>query len=230
MSFTYNNIFQTHKSINYINSKPKIQNAVKSWLRYTNKFKYFLYDDSMCEIFMRNIGGDIYTAYNRLPLKVMKADLWRYCIIYEYGGIYADTDTICKVDPSIFLNDSLLTIVPENNIHLCQWVFSAPPKSPILKSVIDLSVKRILEIKEIRGEHIIHYLTGPAVFTDGIELYLQKNNYPIFANNRKMYFNYSLPNILRVFNYNNFHKNIVKHIFLGQDNDGWTKERDRLLK
>jgi mannosyltransferase OCH1-like enzyme len=230
MSFTYNNIFQTHKSIKYINSKIQIQNAVKSWLKHTNNFKYFFYDDSMCETFMRNIGGDIYAAYSRLPIKVMKADLWRYCIIYECGGIYADTDTICKVEPRIFLNDSLLTIVPENNVHLCQWVFSAPPKSPILKSVIDLSVKRILEIKEIKGEHIIHELTGPSVFTDGIESYLQKNNYPIFPNNRKMYLNYSFPNILRVFNYNNFHKNIVKHLFSGQHDDGWIKERDRLLK
>lgn len=227
---THNNIFQTHKSIEYINSKPKIRLAVKSWLRYTSGFKYFFYDDNNCDKFMEEIvGGEIYEAYKRLPLKVMKADLWRYCIIYEYGGIYADTDTISKINSKIFLNDSLLTIVPENNIHLCQWIFSAPPKSQILKEVIDLSVKRILEIKKIQGEHIIHHLTGPGVFTDGVELYLQKNGYPIFKNKLK-YFNYPLPKILQVFNHNIFHKFMIVHLYTGNDYDGWLRERDKYLK
>ena len=34
-----------------------------------------------------------------LPIAVMKADLWRYCVIYKYGGIYADADTVCKINP-----------------------------------------------------------------------------------------------------------------------------------
>ena len=180
---------------------------------------------------MKNIvGSDTYKAYQKLPIKVMKADLWRYCIIYEYGGIYADTDTICKVDPTIFLTDSLLTIVPENNVNLCQWVFSAPPKSPILKEVIELSVKKILNIDKIKGEHIIHSLTGPGVFTEGIESYLKKNNKPIFTNNKKLYHKYPDSSELSVFNCDFFHKNIVKHLFTGQDLDGWCIERDKLLK
>jgi mannosyltransferase OCH1-like enzyme len=223
------NIFQTHKSLVYINSKPKILNAVKSWVKHSSKFKYYFYDNNLCDKFiLENFDAKIYEAYKKLPLGVMKADLWRYCIIYRYGGIYADTDTICKVNPSIFLTDALLTIVPENSTHLCQWVFSAPKNSPILKSVIDLSVERILNIKEIKGEHIIHFLTGPAVFTDGIEKYLVENNLPIFDDKLK-YFKYPESNTLRVFNYHFFHDNIVKHLFSGQDSDGWCKERDNLL-
>ena len=177
----------------------------------------------MCDDFIKNnFDENVYKAYSMLPMPVMKADLWRYCIIYKCGGIYADTDTVCKINPNIFINDSLLTIVPENETHLCQWVFSAPKNSPILKSIIDLSVERILNTP-IKGEHIIHYLTGPALFTDGIEKYLIENNYPIFEN-KKNYHNYPNP-ILLVFNYDNFHKNIVQHLFAGQDQDGWCKER-----
>ena len=223
MNYNYNNIFQTHKSIKYINSNPKLTLAMKSWLKHTNNFKYYFYDDNKCDLFMKRIGGDIYKAYQKLPIKVMKADLWRYCIIYKYGGIYADVDTICKVNPLIFLNDALLTIVPENETHLCQWVFSAPPKSKILKEVIDLSVKRILEIKRIKGEHIIHYLTGPGVFTDGIEKYLTHHNYVTFSN-KNLYHKYPDSSQLRVFNGPIFHHNLVIHLFSGQDSDGWFKE------
>ena len=177
----------------------------------------------MCDDFIKNnFDENVYKAYSMLPMPVMKADLWRYCIIYKCGGIYADTDTVCKINPNIFINDSFLTIVPENETHLCQWVFSAPANSPILKSIIDLSVERILNTP-IKGEHIIHYLTGPGLFTDGIEKYLIENNYPLF-DDKKNYYNYPNP-ILLVFNYDNFHKNIVQHLFAGQDKDGWCKER-----
>jgi hypothetical protein len=76
---------------------------------------------------------------------------------------------------------------------------------------------------EIKGEHIIHYLTGPGVFTDGIEKYLKENNKLVFSN-KTNYYQYPDP-IIKVFNYNNFHKNIVRHLYAGQDNDGWCKER-----
>lgn len=217
------NIYQTHKSLIYINTKPKLVKGMRSWLKNSKEFSYFFYNNQMCDDFIKNnFDENVYKAYSMLPIDVMKADLWRYCIIYHYGGIYADTDTVCKINPNIFINDSLLTIVPENETHLCQWVFSAPKNSPILKSIIDLSVERILNTP-IKGEHIIHYLTGPALFTDGIEKYLIENNYPIFEN-KKNYHNYPNP-ILIVFNYDNFHKNIVQHLFAGQDEDGWCKER-----
>jgi mannosyltransferase OCH1-like enzyme len=224
-----NNIFQTHKSMSYVKTKPKLIEASTSWLKHSTAFNYYFYTNEMCNYFIKdNFEEQIYKAYEMLPMGVMKADLWRYCIIYKYGGIYADIDTICMYDPTIFLTNAMLTIVPENETHLCQWVFSAPANSPILKSIIDLSVERILTT-QIKGENIIHYLTGPGVFTDGIEKYLTENKKPIFRN-KKYYQNYPDADILKVFKYDNFHKNIVRHLFAGQDQDGWVNESSRLIK
>ena len=228
------NIYQTHKNMNYILTNRQLSHAVYSWAKFNNQgINYYFYSDDQCDLFMKTIAPqihkDIYTAYCRLPMAVMKADLWRYCIIYHHGGIYADTDTICKTNPKIFINDSLLTIVPENSCHLCQWVFAAPKGSPILKSVIDLSVERILSIKEIKGEHIIHHLTGPGVFTDGIEKYLQEHNLTTFEHNKKLYSNYQHNGELTVFNCNIFHSKMVQHLFYGQRNNGWFRERARKL-
>jgi mannosyltransferase OCH1-like enzyme len=223
-------IYQTHKSLEYINSKDSLINATATWKNYCPEFNYNFYSDSMCKKFIEdNFDENIINAYNRCPMAVMKADLWRYCIIYTYGGIYADTDTLCLVNPDIFVNtNAKLVFAPENDTgFFCQWFFAAPKNSPVLKEVIDLSVKRILEIKEIKGEHIIHYLTGPAMFTDAIELYLKKNNLPIF-NKKKEYANYS-NDILKVFEPINFHINIIRHLFTGNDEDGWKKERAKFL-
>lgn len=222
-------IFQTHKSIEYIKSKPKVLSGIRSWKKWIPEFEYYFYTNEMCERFIfENFSQDIYEAYQKLPMAVMKADLWRYCVIYHYGGIYADADTICKVNPNMFINNKMLNIVAENDIHLCQWVFSAPPKSPILKKVIDLSVERILGCKEIKGEHIIHKLTGPGVFTDGIEKYLKEHGKPIFPKKYMYEKTHGIPEI-HFFKHNIFHKLCVLHMFTGGDSDGWTHERKKLL-
>ena len=78
-------IFQTHKSLAYVNSKPKLVAAMNSWLKYKGEYKYSFFTNEMCDAFMRDkIGGIVYQAYRRLPMGVMKADLWRYCILYCY--------------------------------------------------------------------------------------------------------------------------------------------------
>jgi mannosyltransferase OCH1-like enzyme len=226
-------IFQTHKSIQYIQSKPNLKSAINSWRRFVPEFGYHFYTDEMCDEFMKTdmveeFGEEIYEAYSRLPIPVMKADLWRYCIIYKYGGIYADADAVCLCDPKMFtLYETQLVCAPENSVHLCQWTFAAPPNSPFLKSIIELAVKRILTITEIRGEHVIHYLTGPGVFTDGIEKHLHENEMSIF-NDKKQYYRYKNPTMI-CFMYERFHKTMIHHLFMGQDNDGWTHERNRQL-
>jgi mannosyltransferase OCH1-like enzyme len=223
------NIYQTHKSMEYIKSKPEIYKAVQSWQIY-NDYNYRFFTDLECEEFIKtNFDRDVLLAYNKCPLAVMKADLWRYCIIYKNGGIYADTDTVCKIHPNFLIkNKCLLAIVPENDDeHLCQWIFAAPPKSPILKYVIDMVVLRILSIPEIKGEHVIHYLTGPGAFTAGIEKYLNENLKDTY-DKKSAYVNYK-DDCLYVLEPNHFHKNAIVHLFSGQHFDGWKKERDALL-
>jgi len=100
-------IFQTHKSIEFISRNPKLMNAINSWRKYSKEFEYYFYTDEICEKFMKeNFEGEIYDAYKKLPISVMKADLWRYCVVYKYGGIYADADTICLTNPNYLLKNA----------------------------------------------------------------------------------------------------------------------------
>jgi mannosyltransferase OCH1-like enzyme len=224
------NIFQTHESFERVERYEDLKMGVKRWKSFGG-FKYSFYDNGMCERFIQeNFERDVYDAYVKCPLGVMKADLWRYCIIFKYGGIYADVDTFCKVDdPSILLkNKAQLVVVPENEVHLCQWVFAAPAGSLILKKVIDISVERILRETDFKSyDHIVHKLTGPGVFTEGVEMFLKEKNLPTFSN-KLNYFDYP-DDILYCLDYNHFHKNGVVHFFSGQRSDGWVNERKRIL-
>jgi mannosyltransferase OCH1-like enzyme len=223
-------IYQTHKSFEYIMSKFETKASYFSW-KNNKDFEYYFFDNNDCEKFIKeNFDENVYKAYIKLPLNVMKADLWRYCVIYINGGIYADMDAICLDNPNIFLKKSLLVLAPENDVHLCNWTFAAPPLSPILKTIIDESVNIILNTEDFRslGESFIHIVTGPDVYTKGIEKYLRNLDLVTYEN-KKYYENYN-DNLLYVFKYYDFHNNIIQHLFTGQHEDGWCKERQNYLK
>jgi hypothetical protein len=55
------------------------------------EFTFYLYDDNECTNFIQdNFDEEVIDAYKSLIPGAYKADLWRYCILYKYGGIYLD--------------------------------------------------------------------------------------------------------------------------------------------
>lgn len=231
------NIFQTHKSIDYVNQDKQLAGATDTWKKQTqNGFNYFFYSDNDVQDFMNKFFPDIVNDFNRLPIPVMKADLWRYCVIYKYGGIYTDTDTVLNdqkaIDELISSDGKWLVLTPENEMHMCQWTFAAPKKSPLLKAIIDLSVNRIRNSQDFKGlgEHFIHYLTGPECFTDAIINFEQKSSYDIVPQKNHI-FDYICRknNLFKCINSTSFHE-MVKHMFYGcSEKDGWTHQRKRFL-
>jgi len=54
-------------------------------------FEHRLFDDHDCrELIKHNFPKQILEAYDCLIPGAYKADLWRYCVLYLYGGIYLD--------------------------------------------------------------------------------------------------------------------------------------------
>lgn len=71
--------------------------AMRTWRRNNPPNTTFRHhDDQEAAAFVLDVyGQDIYDAFNSFPLGVMRADFWRYAVLYAYGGIYADLDTKC---------------------------------------------------------------------------------------------------------------------------------------
>ena len=82
------NIFQTWHSKFLPN---RMYSAMKTIKKNNPRFKYYLYDDNDCRKFIKqHFDPEVLNAYDRLIPGAYKADLWRYCILYKYGGIYMD--------------------------------------------------------------------------------------------------------------------------------------------
>ena len=98
-----NNILQNFTNISKIpytlfKTGPFTHNNIPSELKeridITNKnlkCKYYYYDDQQCYDFIKNnYSNKILKAYDSLIPNAFKADLWRFLILYKFGGIYGD--------------------------------------------------------------------------------------------------------------------------------------------
>jgi mannosyltransferase OCH1-like enzyme len=132
-----------------------------------------------------------------LELPVQKADLWRYLIIYHYGGWYCDMDiysyrsfSSIKIPPKyknvlVVEMESPAPFKPNTSPRCPQYAqywFGATPRHPVLFEIIKKVINNIQSGKRKTGDNETLYLTGPVPFTDMIEKYKRQDVYVIKPN------------------------------------------------
>ena len=186
-------IFSTWKSKTNLGNFTDYVNSVKN----KNKnFKYIIYDDDDCDLFVKKYYPEYYQYYLKLELPVQKADLWRYLIIYHYGGWYCDMDIYSYSSfetikiPNKYEED-LLIVEQEfpapfkyRNVQYAQYWFAATPKHPVLFNIIEkviYNIKNEIYDKKLGDDYTL-YLTGPFPFTKTILENKEENVYIIEPN------------------------------------------------
>lgn len=216
-------IWQTAKSIPHQNS----YSLIKSFIDLNPDYEWLFMDDARCDQFIKdNFNKKFYDMYNSLPYGVMRADVWRVCVVYVYGGIYVDTDCECIVPLNEWINNySLITAEEVSNGDLANFAFAAKPKHPALLS----SINRFVELYNSPLFMSVETSTpiqnfGQYGFSDGVKRYLKDNVNPndkVFTFNEKRF-----TNTKRKDSY------IVHHVAsLSWNNyNSWRKDEKRFLK
>ena len=160
---------------------------VESWEYYNPDYLIVLWDDdSILNFIHLNYPQYIDLCY-RFQRSVELADLFRYIVIYHFGGVYADLDVEClqSITPLLINQHNLFCCVEKftKNItekeyyklvrqeQLCQWFFGAPKGSFVLKDLCDLiNLKYPKKSNKDYTSTIYNTLesTGPGVFSDVI--------------------------------------------------------------
>ena len=170
------NIYQTWYTLDLLPDMKECVDLIKT----TNpEFKYYLYDDKMCRQFINeHFTIDVVNAYDSLIPGAYKADLWRYCILYKYGGIYLDIKYkpmnnfkfITLTDKEYFVLDRPDGIILKNSWGLYNALMICLPSNPVLLRCIETIVYNVKN--KIYGCNSLHP-TGPAllgeIYFDSIE-------------------------------------------------------------
>ena len=89
-------IYMCHKNID------DIKKYSENWKRLNPEYEIKLYDNELSEQFLLKEFSQLhYDIFKYIPDGPIKADFWRVCIIYKYGGLYVDAD----INPLIPLKD-----------------------------------------------------------------------------------------------------------------------------
>lgn len=161
-------IWQTYKDP-YESLPQYMHDSIKTWKDLNPEYEYRYMDDVQARNFIaENFDQEWVDIFDSFPVGVMRGDLWRYMIIYVYGGVYADLDTNCldPIDTWLDANYDMI-VCPENKDHYCQWTFAATPRHPVIKSVLEC-IKEKMKSPNYNQDHFVHIYTGPAVWTEGI--------------------------------------------------------------
>ncbi|MAV29355.1 MAG: hypothetical protein CMF43_06090 [Legionellales bacterium] len=160
---------------------------------------FYLYDAQKRDDYMQTRWGDhpISSIYFNAKFGPLKADLFRYCILFDRGGYYLDfnkdcfrplnaihkpehlgfilfEDTDCYIPP--YSEHHLQLKQPFN--HLSQWILGFSPGHSFLKLLID----RICDAYPLFKGRVFHHpklailnFTGPGMYTSVMREYLAKN-------------------------------------------------------
>lgn len=174
-------IYQTWKTKDLHENILKIKSNIQ---KLNPEYEIILYDDKDIDEFIKTHFDDfVYNCYSQLNIGASKADFWRYCVLYKYGGIYLDMDSdITSPLNELIREDDQCIITREGNPGIFNnWIMIFEKGHPILARTIYNCCHNIMN----KTSNDICYLTGPAgPFTDAINQIM----IPLYGKNTHLYF------------------------------------------
>ena len=149
-----NNIFQIYITDSEVPGLPTaIEELTKEMILSFSDYNYSLWNDNSIKEFIRhNFEPAVLNTYLRLVPYAYKSDLARYCLLFHYGGWYADlglrisekrmVDLVDKKFDMIFFWDLGDLYAPYRSFYDCMnGLLFSRPGNPVLKTAIDLVVE-----------------------------------------------------------------------------------------
>lgn len=134
------------------------------WLAYNPTFEYNFVNDAEIDDYISTFfESRVYDAYKRITCGPAKADMYRYCVLYETGGVYVDIDITPVKSLKNYIFNSDLTVV--NDMYGLYNAFIACKKRhPFMLKCIHAVCDNIENNRYNKGGHEIFYLSGPRMF------------------------------------------------------------------
>jgi mannosyltransferase OCH1-like enzyme len=158
-----------------------------------------IYDNNDCiEFLNKEFGQEYVDIFNFIKDGPIKADFWRVCILYKYGGIYSDIDIVPNINIEEILESdtTFLTCISHDYFTLNPHFIVCIPNHIVLKLCIDKYLEFYRNKKKYNYwdwsivfiiKNIIKNKIDVTIFTKNI--YLDKDNNKYQFLNEKVKFN-----------------------------------------
>ncbi len=112
------------------------------------------------EYFKQHAPKELLEAYMQLTDGASQADMWRLFVLYNEGGVYMDIDAHPVWPLSKMIDENDEAVFLKNKEHYTNYFIASSKHHPIIKEILDLTLKNIQHKRIGRG---VYDLTGPAV-------------------------------------------------------------------
>lgn len=162
---------------------PDIAEIMTKWrdLNAFPGFSYFFYDDEAMDAFLfdkarwEDIFPSLHLALqciDEVHNPTMKADIWRYLVLWEYGGIYVDIDTAPKGFTALTIqpdDDGLLYL--QGGGFMAQFFLVITPRHPLMFYSVHAAVQGVLGSLELSTLDPAKS-TGPRALANGMAAFM----------------------------------------------------------
>lgn len=93
----------------------KYRQNIEHCAQVNNTFKVVVWNGVMCRNLIKNNYAWFLQVYDEFPFPIMRCDAIRYFILYHYGGIYIDADTMCNHSLTSMLHKSDVILTRQSN-------------------------------------------------------------------------------------------------------------------
>ena len=151
---------------------------METWKKMHPDWEYIAWDEA--ELEKRGVVLECQQQIKDIPEINGKADIIRWNILYQYGGVFEDADSICldSLDPDIFLTKNGFSCYENEDTRkglVCCGSMGFPPKHPLLRDILD-SISKL----DLRPEvcNLKAWVTCACVLETNL---LNTGNYPDFT-------------------------------------------------
>jgi len=141
----------------------KMQRNIALWDKSNPKLDHRFFDDAEQQRWMKVHFVEAFPAWQSMKLPAARADLFRYCLLYRYGGVWSDVDITPHTD--IFQHIDLraeLVVVHDGGMgekYLYNAFIAAKRGHPVLRKAIDIVLDHYQQRLQTRAVDC----TGPGV-------------------------------------------------------------------
>lgn len=154
---------------------PAWEPCLKTWYEHfpESEYEHIMWDDEKIDCFIEEKFEKYYLLYHTLPFDIQRLDLFRYFLLYEYGGIYVDMDYVCVENFYDDFKSKLVLVQSSSDKEIYQnSLMASEPKNEFWLHLIEKSFQqyfkyRIVEtVQDPEYDTYVLITTGPILFTE----------------------------------------------------------------